>query len=105
MICRRITGIRGILKMKLITNQKQAVAFKLPCCLLLQVLRVWGPKGDCVAARRGAAGTLAPTRLSAFSSMAWHPYQLLFAAGGTDSTMAIFEIEMDTHTAASAQSP
>ena len=81
------------------------VALPPTCCLLLQVLRVWGPKGDCVAARRGATGTLAPARLSAFSSMAWHPYQLLFAAGGTDSTMAIFEIDLDAHTATSTQTP
>ena len=67
---------------------------------------MWGPKGDCVATRRGTAGGLAPMRLSAFTSMAWHPYQLLFAAGGTDSTMQIFEIDSETHGAtAAAQSP
>ncbi len=64
--------------------------------LCAQVVRLWGPRGDALAYRRGVAGLLAAPRLGSIDSIAWHPYRPLFACGGADAIVAIYEVSLVT---------
>lgn len=64
--------------------------------LCAQVVRLWGPRGDALAYRRGVAGLLAAPRLGSINSIAWHPYRPLFACGGADAIVAIYEVSLVT---------
>ena len=61
-----------------------------------QVVRVWGRRGDSLACRRVAISPPVPQRPGSMNTIAWHPYQLLFAVSGADAVVSIYEIDRDT---------
>ena len=86
---RRASKLVGLLE-----NCAYGLSADAPYGRILQVVRLWGPRGDALAYRRGAAGMLAPVRLGSINSIAWHPYRPLFASGGADAIVAIYEADL-----------
>ena len=68
----------------------------------LQVVRLWGPRGEAVAHRRTTASMLSSSRLGSLLTVAWHPYTPLLASGGADSTVAIWSFDLPAGTAAAS---
>jgi hypothetical protein len=69
----------------------------------MQVVRLWGPNGDKLSSMRTSTSLLA-TRMGPITQLAFHPYRLLFAAGGQDRLVAIYTIAPGLSSAASTAS-
>ena len=58
----------------------------------MQMVKLWGPRGDMLAYRRSSAGGGVPLRSAGVSHIAWHPYKPIFACGGAEPVVKIYEV-------------
>lgn len=61
-------------------------------CDAMQMVKLWGPRGDMLAYRRSSAGGGVPLRSGGVSHIAWHPYKPMFACGGAEPVVKIYEV-------------
>jgi hypothetical protein len=58
----------------------------------MQMVKLWGPRGDMLAYRRSSAGGGVPLRSTGAGNIAWHPYKPIFACGGAEPVVKIYEV-------------
>lgn len=78
-------------------SSSSAASHRTHRALAVQMVKLWGPRGDMLAYRRSSAGGAAPLRLGGVSHVAWHPNRPIFACGGADPIVKIYEVGACRH--------